>query len=159
MCITYRIYDLCYTQKPTEEQFFFLLKCYRGVYIGYFGFLSCWAVLLSTFLQQEAAAVGVMGFTFAEEFVSCSHQHVQVVEEEVHPSTHDFGTRTSSAMLTEGHVHTINSKCFANMTQIWCSDSHIQRFSWAHWVIYVYVKGKQGCHDFRNLIFDLTFNF
>lgn len=70
MCITYRIYDLCYTQKPTEEQFFFLLKCYRGVYIGYFGFLSCWAVLLSTFLQQEAAAVGVMGFTFAEEFGS-----------------------------------------------------------------------------------------
>lgn len=49
---------------------FFLLKCYRGVYIGYFGFLSCWAVLLSTFLQQEAAAVGVMGFTFAEEFGS-----------------------------------------------------------------------------------------
>lgn len=70
MCITYRIYDLYYTQKPTEEQFFFLLKCYRGVYIGYFGFLSCWAVLLSTFLQQEAAAVGVMGFTFAEEFGS-----------------------------------------------------------------------------------------
>lgn len=56
MCITYRIYDLYYTQKPTEEQFFFLLKCYRGVYIGYFGFLSCWAVLLSQYFPTTGGS-------------------------------------------------------------------------------------------------------
>lgn len=124
-CASRTVFMACATHRnPLTSSFFFLLKCYRGVYIGYFGFLSFWAVLLSQYFPTTGgSSCRCDWFYFCRSVVHCSHQHVQVVEEEVHPSTRDFGTHTSSAMLTEGHAHTINSN-IANMTQILCSDSH-----------------------------------